>query len=410
MNLETTQVAIIGAGPSGSIAAALLNKQGIKVIVLEKSIFPRFCIGESLLPACMGSIEAAGMLDAVNNAGFQLKSGAAFTRQDRYTSFDFSNKFTPGAGKTFQVQRGTFDKVLADEAQRQGVNIRYEHEVERVDLTGEKTLLDVKDENGTPYQLEADFILDASGFGRVLPRLLNLETPSCLPPRQAIFTHLIDNIDDAQYERDKILISVHPVHFNVWYWLIPFSNGICSFGIVAEPSFFEAYPDDHIEAIRQLASEEPKLAVLLANAQYPNPPGKIDGYSANVSHLATEKFALLGNAGEFLDPVFSSGVTIAMKSAQLAVDALVLQLSGEKVDWSCAYEKPLMQGVDTFRCYVQAWYNGSLQDVIFHPNPEVKIKQMICSILAGYAWDTNNPYVKDPVRRLDTLSRLCQEA
>ncbi|EOD80583.1 FAD-binding protein [Grimontia indica] len=410
MKLETTQVAIIGAGPSGAIAAALLNQKGIDVLVLEKATFPRFSIGESLLPACMESIRAAGMLDAVNEAGFQFKNGAAFNREGRYISFDFTDKFSPGAGTTYQVQRAVFDKVLADDAERQGVTIRYQHEIEAVDVNADKPVLYVKDAQGEPYQLQADFILDASGFGRVLPRLLELESPSCLPPRQAIFTHIVDNIDATEYDRDKILISVHPDNHDVWYWLIPFSNGTCSFGIVGEPDFFANYPDDHIAAIKQLASEEPWLAQLLGNAEYPNQPGMIGGYSANVSTLATDKFALLGNAGEFLDPVFSSGVTIAMKSAELAVNSLSRQLSGEKVDWLNEYEKPLLRGVDTFRCYVEGWYKGTLQDVIFYPSPDPKIKRMVCSILAGYAWDTDNPYVDEPVRRLDTLAKICAEA
>ncbi|CZF83749.1 p-hydroxybenzoate hydroxylase [Grimontia celer] len=410
MKLETTQVAIIGAGPSGAIAAALLNQKGIDVLVLEKATFPRFSIGESLLPACMESIRAAGMLDAVNDAGFQFKNGAAFNREGLYISFDFTDKFSPGAGTTYQVQRAVFDKVLADDAERQGVTIRYQHEIEAVDVNADKPVLHVKDEQGKPYQLQADFILDASGFGRVLPRLLELESPSCLPPRQAIFTHIVDNIDATEYDRDKILISVHPDNHDVWYWLIPFSNGTCSFGIVGEPDFFANYPEDHIAAIKQLASEEPWLAQLLANAEYPNQPGTIGGYSANVSTLATDKFALLGNAGEFLDPVFSSGVTIAMKSAELAVNSLSRQLSGEKVDWLNEYEKPLLRGVDTFRCYVEGWYKGTLQDVIFYPSPDPKIKRMVCSILAGYAWDTDNPYVDEPVRRLDTLAKICAEA
>ncbi len=405
--METTQVAIIGAGPSGAIAAALLNQKGIDVLVLEKATFPRFSIGESLLPACMESIRAAGMLDAVNQAGFQFKNGAAFSHRGRYVNFDFTDKFSIGIGTTFQVQRGQFDKVLADDAERQGVTIRYQHEIESVELDGDKPRLIVKNQNGDAYTLAADFILDASGFGRVLPRLLELETPSCLPPRQAIFTHIVDNIEDSQYDRDKILISVHPEHHDVWYWLIPFSNGTCSFGIVGEPAFFERYPDNHIEAIRQLAAEEPRLAVLLANAEYPNPSGQIGGYSANVSTLATNKFALLGNAGEFLDPVFSSGVTIAMKSAELATEVLARQLAGEDVDWAADYEQPLLKGIDTFRCYVEGWYTGTLQDVIFYPRPDTKVKQMICSILAGYAWDQDNPYVKEPVRRLNALASIC---
>jgi len=251
-------------------------------------------------------------------------------------------------------------------------------------------------------------VLDASGFGRVLPRLLDLEEPSSLPLRKAIFTHIEDHISpqEPEYDRNKILISVHPENHDVWYWLIPFSNGTCSFGVVGEPAFFEQYSKDKIAALQQLANEEPGLASLLRNAKYPNPPGELGGYSANVKRLATEHYALLGNAGEFLDPVFSSGVTIAMKSAEFAADCVVRQLNGEKVDWQEDYSQRLMVGVNTFRTYVEGWYNGTLQDVIFYQNPNPRIKQMISAILAGYAWDTNNPYVKQSEQRLSTLAAL----
>lgn len=408
INVESTQVAIIGAGPSGSIAAALLKKHHIDCIILEKSTFPRFSIGESLLPACMESIKKAGMLEAVEKACFQYKDGAAFHFDGTFTSFDFTNKFSEGAGTTYQVQRGNFDKVLADSAQEQGVEIRYQHEITDVDISKPKALLSVLDTQGNPYQVEADFILDASGFGRVLPRLLNLEEPSCLPPRKAIFTHLTDNIISEGYDRDKILISVHPINTQVWYWLIPFSNGTCSFGVVGEPEFFADYPSDNLEALKQLATEDNNLKQLLVNAEYPNPCGEIMGYSANVTKLFDHNFALLGNAGEFLDPVFSSGVTIAMKSAELAAEALIKQFNQEEVDWQVDYSDKLMKGVNTFRCYVEGWYEGSFQDVIFHEDSNPKIKQMICAILAGYAWDEENPFVAEPERRLKVVAELCK--
>lgn len=411
MNKESTQVVVVGAGPSGSTVSALLHAQNIDVIVIEKAQFPRFSIGESLLPACMEVVEQAGMLDAVNQFGFQYKDGAAFSRNGVYTQFEFTDKFTPGPGTTYQVQRGNFDKVLADSAEQQGVEIRYQHELTELEFVAQRSLLTVKDLQGVSYQIEADYVLDASGFGRVLPRMLDLEEPSCLPPRKAIFTHIVDNIDaqDVEYDRNKILISVHPDNQDVWYWLIPFSNGVCSFGIVGEPAFFENYSDDKIEAIKQLASEEPGLAKLLAKAEYPNPSGELGGYSANVKQLATKHYALLGNAGEFLDPVFSSGVTIAMKSAHYAAECVVKQLSGQEVDWDEEYAKPLMVGVDTFRTYVEGWYNGTLQDVIFYQKPNPRIKQMISSILAGYAWDRENPYVKNSQQRLQTLAELVRE-
>ncbi|MBW3696333.1 NAD(P)/FAD-dependent oxidoreductase [Vibrio sp. T187] len=412
MKTISTQVVVIGAGPSGSVAAALLHAQGIKVRVIEKSLFPRFSIGESLLPACMEVLEKAGMTQAVNQAEFQYKDGATFRKRGVYTTFDFQDKFSIGPGTTFQVQRGSFDKVLADEASRQGVDIRYQHELKAISFLDTHTLLDVSVEGGEDYRIEAEYVLDASGFARVLPRMLQLEEPSCLPPRKALFTHVTDNIDcetiDVPYDRDKILISVHPDNPNVWYWLIPFSNGTASFGAVGEPEYFEHYPLDNLEALKQLAAEEPGLAEVLKNAKYNNPVGEIGGYSANVKHLATRRYALLGNAGEFLDPVFSSGVTIAMKSSELAVNCVVKQLSGDNVDWQEEYAKPLMVGVDTFRTYVEGWYSGELQDVIFYSDPNPKIKQMVCSILAGYAWDQTNPYVKESRRRLATLAEICR--
>lgn len=399
---------IIGAGPSGSVAAALLKQHNIKVMVIEKSVFPRFSIGESLLPACMEVIEQANMLDAVNKSNFQFKNGAAFHHNGRYTEFDFNDKFTPGTGTTYQVQRASFDKVLADQAQMQGVDIFYQHEL--IDLNLEnKPLLTVLDENKEPYQIAADFVLDASGFGRVLPRLLDLEVPSTLPARKAIFTHIEDNISSTAFDRNKILISVHPDDPEVWYWLIPFSNGSCSLGVVAKADFLEKYPQDNIQALQQLVNEEANLKEVLNNALYPNPGGEISGYSANVKQLCSDKFALLGNAGEFLDPVFSSGVTIALKSAQFASETLVKQLSGEQVDWQKDYQERLMVGVDAFRCYVEGWYTGELQSVILHPNPNPKIKQMICAILAGYAWDINNPFVTQAYRRLKAVAELCKQ-
>ncbi|WP_318469306.1 NAD(P)/FAD-dependent oxidoreductase [Photobacterium leiognathi] len=409
-NRQRTQVAIIGAGPSGAVAAALLNQHKVDVVVLEKNTFPRFSIGESLLPACMEVIKKANMVDAVNAADFQYKNGAAFRRRDTYTAFDFRDKFTDGAGTTFQVQRGNFDKVLADEAAKQGVEIRYQHNVEAVDCGDTTSVLTVRDEvSDLVYQLEADFILDASGFGRVLPRLLDLEQPSCLPVRHAIFTHVVDHIEDSgvEHDREKILISVHPTNEDVWFWLIPFSNGTCSLGVVAEPSFLAQYDADEKTALQQIVAEEPTLNKLLSKAEYSNPAAQIGGYSANVKHLATSNYALLGNAGEFLDPVFSSGVTIAMQSADFAVNALLKQLAGDEVNWQQDYADKLMVGVNTFRTYVEGWYSGELQKVIFYTDPEPKIKQMVCSILAGYAWDQNNPFVDQSERRLRTLAEIC---
>ena len=408
LRTEHVEILIIGAGPAGSVAAGLLRQQGREVLMLEKEQFPRFSIGESLLPQSMQFIEQAGMLQAVVEAGFQYKNGAAFARDGRHTQFDFRDKFSQGWGTTYQVQRADFDKVLADEAERFGATVRYRHEVLSVDVEGEQPRVTVRSPEGETYAVQARFLLDASGFARILPRMLKLETPSRFPVRGAIFTHVRDNIAPGStgFDRNKILITVHPKHDDVWFWTIPFSNGRCSLGVVAETSFLAQYEGSETERLKAIVGEDPGLSALLAGADWDTPARQIVGYSANVKSLWGKNYALLGNAGEFLDPVFSSGVTIAFKSASLASDCLQRVFAGETVDWEADYGRPLRAGVDTFRCFVEAWYAGGFQKIIFHPHQAPEIRRMICSILAGYAWDTGNPYVAEH-RRLLVLEELC---
>jgi flavin-dependent dehydrogenase len=405
--MERRQVVVIGAGPSGAIAAALLKRKGHDVLMIERQHFPRFSIGESLLSHCLDFVEEAGMLDAVNAAGFQRKNGAAFAWGEQYSAFDFGDTFTHGKPTTFQVQRADFDKLLADQAALQGVDIRYGEAIVSVDFSLAKPQLDVLREDGSQYRVEADFVLDASGYGRVLPRLLDLEAPSNFPVRQAVFTHVEDHIDSPTFEREKILITTHPIHRDIWFWTIPFSNGRCSVGVVAAAEHFEGRMENLDECLRGFIAQTPSLASVLKNAKWDTPARTIGGYSANVKSLHGPGFALLGNAAEFLDPVFSSGVTIAMRSASMAAAVLHRQLQGESVDWQTEFAEPLKRGVDTFRCYVEGWYAGTFQDVIYHPDSSPDIRRMICSILAGYAWDERNPFVAEPKRRLRMLSELC---
>lgn len=409
---DHTDVAIIGAGPSGSVAGALLKRLGHQVVVLEQSQFPRFSIGESLLPQCMSFIEEAGMLEAVKTENFQHKNGAQFRCDGATGNFDFRHKFTTGPESTFQVQRARFDQVLAESAIDQGVDIRFGQRITAVDINQKSgPVLFYTDNAGIDRRLKAKFVLDASGFGRVLPRLLKLERPSDFPRRRSLFTHIEDNICDLDYDREKILIVIHPEHKDVWYWLIPFSDGRCSLGVVAEDSFFDhMLGDECVDLLRLAVAASPDLSVLLANAKFDTDVQSISGYSSNVSTLYGKNFALLGNAGEFLDPVFSSGVTIAMKSASLAAPLVSNYLQGMSVDWETKYARELKVGVDTFRAYVNSWYEGSLQDIIFADNGSAKVREMVCSILAGYAWDTKNPFVKEPERRLSILAELCATA
>ncbi len=288
------------------------------------------------------------------------------------------------------------------------MEIRYEQEIVAADFAGECPRLTVRRlADGHEYQLECAFVLDASGYGRVLPRLLDLELPSSFPVRQALFTHIEDRIDSRGFDREKILITTHPSLRDVWFWTIPFSDGRCSLGVVAAAERFAARDADLDACLRGFVAETPSLARVLDNAVWDTPARAIGGYSANVKRLHGPGFALLGNAAEFLDPVFSSGVTIAMRSASMAAGLLHRQLGGAAVGWEAEFAVPLKRGVDCFRAYVEGWYDGSFQDVIFYQNANPEIRRMISSILAGYAWDQGNPYVAEPKRRLRVLAELC---
>ncbi|MGH1471684.1 MAG: NAD(P)/FAD-dependent oxidoreductase [Cellvibrionaceae bacterium] len=413
-DVKDIDVVIVGAGPSGSVSGALLAQKGYRVHIVEKQHFPRFSIGESLLPQCMAFLAEANMLDAVNASadqlGFQFKNGAAFVRDEAYTDFNFHEKFSDGPATTYQVRRADFDHLLAKQAEEKGVTISWGHEITRIDLEGDTPILEARDEKGGEYELHCRYVLDASGFGRVLPRLLDLNRPSRFPVRASLFTHIEDNIVPEEFDREKIRVTIHPNHKDVWFWLIPFSGGRCSLGVVAKNEFFDDFSSNPEERLQTIIAQVPSLKKLLRRAKFDTPVRQITGYSSDVSSLWGKNFALLGNAGEFLDPVFSSGVTIAMKSASLAVNLLDRQFKGETIDWQKDYGEPLRAGVDAFRVFVEAWYDGRFQDIIFAPDQSTQIREMICSILAGYAWDTKNPYVKDSERRMNTLAELCRTA
>ena len=408
MQTQNCDVAIIGAGPAGSIASALLARKGWNVKVLERQHFPRFSIGESLLPQCIEFIQQAELFDAIDAHGFQFKDGAAFSHKDAYSDIYFPDKSSEGWGTAYQVTRADFNKILIDGSQAKGADVSFGDTVTAFESHADGASLTVQDENGEARRINARFVLDASGFGRVLPRLLDLEAPSNMIKRRSTFCHVKDNITDTKFDRKKILVTVHPEDDKIWYWLIPLANGISSIGVVgADDTMAAIAGDTPTERLNTMLSQSGWMKDILKDAEPVRPALEITGYSANVKSLIGQNYALLGNAAEFLDPVFSSGVTIAMKSASLAAGVLDRQLRGENVDWQADFADELQYGVNAFRACVNAWYDGSLQRIIFYKDKGGNdVTRHVTAILAGYAWDKKNPIVKNPERYIDVIDRL----
>ncbi len=392
MKTENVDVLVIGAGPSGTVAASIVNKAGYKVKIVEKLSFPRFVIGESLLPRCMEALTEAGFVEAVREKKFQEKFGAKFVKNGKICDYFFADQFTPGWNWTWQVPRGEFDKTLADTVEKMGVPVCYETTVTNIVFNGSDSVTTVEDKDGHRTEIAARFIIDGSGYGRVIPKLFNLDRPSTQPPRKALFTHTRDVKRSMDDEPNRITIVVHAP--GVWIWIIPFSNGITSLGFVGNPEFFRQYGGDNETQLRALMASQPYISERMEGVEFVFEPKILESWSSTTDKFYGEGFVLTGNVTEFLDPIFSSGVTLATVSSQQAAHLVIKKLKGEPVDWEKEYMEPVTQGVNTFRTYVEAWYDGTLDTIFFADNPVQAIKNQICSVLAGYVWDENNPFVK----------------
>lgn len=402
--MQNVDVVVIGAGPAGSVAASYLKKQNYNVVILEKEVFPRFVIGESLLPNCMTHLEEAGLLDAVMEKNFQKKTGAAFYRGDRRCEFYFSEQYTKGWEWTWQVKRADFDQTLATATAAKGVDVNFDCEVLAVTAGPEKQQITYRDPAGEIKEIEARFIIDSSGYGRVLPRLFDLSKPSSFTPRGAVFSHLEDT---ERSEKASQNIFVHSFNDNKsWIWAIPFSDGVTSVGIVGDKDFIIDMAANDGEKYIQFIREFKDLNGRFLKSELKFSPRHILGYSVGVKQMYGEGFVLSGNSTEFLDPIFSSGVTLATASGLLSAKLTHKQLSGEAVNWKEEYQDVIESGINVFRSYVAGWYNGDFQSIVFAKEIDHDIKKQICSVLAGFIWDQSNPFVKKHDTILSTLAKV----
>ncbi|MEJ6616876.1 MAG: NAD(P)/FAD-dependent oxidoreductase [Crocinitomicaceae bacterium] len=397
-------VVIIGAGPAGSIAAARLLQDRLSVLVLEKTEFPRFVIGESLLPQSMDYLEKAGLLKAVETQNFQLKTGVAFYHDNKICDFFFKDRFSEGWDFAYQVKRADFDHTLIKEVESKGAKVLFNATVTNVVTSKNQQTVTYTLANGEEKTVTCDFVIDASGYGRVLPRMFNLEKDSDSAPRGAIFSHVMD-----EKRSNKASENIFIYDFNdnkAWIWCIPFSDRTCSVGVVGDADLVKEFGENDGAKFRAMVNDFPGLNDRFKEAEYIFEPRQILNYAVSVEKMYGEGFVLCGNSTEFLDPVFSSGVTLAITSGYKAAELVIKQLNGESVDWENDYEKVVKYGVNVFRSYVEAWYSGDLHTIFFVEEGNFEFKKQICSVLAGYVWDETNPFARKHKTVLTTLAKV----
>ena len=402
--MKEVDVFIIGAGPAGSIAGAKLVQDGFNVKIVDKLKIPRFIIGESLLPRCNELLENANLLDVVKEAGFQFKGGVAFRNEKGdFTALDFSQNLGQKWGSSFQVRRESFDKLLIDEAQKKGCDVEYEVEV--IDYDENKNIITVKNLDGSHETYKAKKVLDASGYGRVLPRLLGLEADSHLALRRATFAR-VDKDNRPEGEQSGYIFVDIVGDNDAWIWNIPFSDGVTSVGVVCTEEYFQKFNMTDEEFWEHIIYNNQSTSKRYAESKRIVEVNSLSGYSAAVTKLYDKNFILTGNASEFLDPVFSSGVTLALESGAKAAELTARELRGEAVDYKVEYEDYMMLGIDVFRDYVNGWYDGTLQTILFSQKKNPDITKKIVSILSGYVWDKENSFVSSSKYALDTTYKM----
>ena len=401
--MTEVDVFIIGAGPAGSIAGAKLVQDGFSVKIVDKLKLPRFVIGESLLPRCNELLENANMLECIQDAKFEFKGGAIFQgAENEHIALDFSQNLGQKWGSSFQVKREKFDKLLIDDAQSKGCDVEYEIEVIAYDEI--KNIVTVQNKEGVEEVYKAKKVLDASGYGRVLPRLLNLEADSSLALRRATFARVDSDIRPTDETAGYITVSVIGDN-DAWIWNIPFSDGTTSVGIVCTEEYFKSFNMSDEEFWEHIVYGYPQTALRYANSKRTVEVGSLSGYSAAVTQLFGKNYILTGNASEFLDPVFSSGVTLALESGSKASELTARELRGETIDYKKEYEDYMMTGINVFREYVNAWYDGRLRTIFFAEKIDLGVKQRIISVLSGYVWDKTNKMVSAPRYTLNLVHK-----
>jgi flavin-dependent dehydrogenase len=380
-------VIVIGGGPSGSTVATRLAQRGRRVLLLEKEHFPRFHIGESLLPCSMPLLEELGVMPALHEHGFLAKYAAEFVTADGSVTrrYAFADGLIPGAPSAFEVDRAEFDHVLLENAAKRGVEVREGMTVTRFDITHEGAEVTARNAAGAETRCSAQLLIDATGQTSFIAGKLGMREMDQGLKNFAVFSHF----EGAQRHEGKregdISVVLVP---GGWWWVIPLAGGRTSVGQVGPASMLRGRKADESYFHEQIAAT-PYLARRLAGAQRVAPVRTISDYSYVSKKLAGDRFVLVGDAGAFIDPVFSTGVYLGMVGAFRAADAVDAALTAGRFSRRefVAYEAWVKKQVDTYKKFVKGFYRPEFVELLMAPSEFLDLRGAITSLLAGFGVD-----------------------
>lgn len=357
---ETFDVIVVGGGPSGATAAALLAEKGRKVVLLEKEKFPRYHVGESLMPFCYFTLERLGVLDQMEEHAFVKKHSVQFVTKDGKISapFYFFQHLDHPAATTWQVERSVFDEMLLRNAAGKGAEVREETKVENFTYDGE-TISGViaKGKDGEEYTLEAPMTLDCTGRDALFLRKKSTRRRDPQLNKISIWTLFKNAKRDEGLDEGATTVAY--LDGRGWFWNIPLRNNIVSSGIVAERDYLYRDTRDLKEIYEREIQENSWIKDHLTQGEQFGEFWVTGEYSYRAEHCAADGLLLVGDAFAFLDPVFSSGVFLALKSGEMAADAVDAALTKNSVSATEfeAYGENLCEMIEVMRKLVYAFYD-----------------------------------------------------
>ncbi len=376
-------VAIIGGGPAGSTAAALLALAGRRVIVFEREKFPRFHIGESLLPFSMKAFTRLGLHEKFSRAGFMKKFGGEIVGacSESGTKFYFKDGYRSQTDHAYQVTRGDFDKVLLDHAVECGAEIHEETSVDQVEFSNDEVELGIK-YNGSFHSIRARYVIDASGRTSVLGRKFKIKKTYDHLQKLSIFAHY-DGVWRAEGIDGTLTVLIRAI--DRWFWLIPLSAERTSVGVVLDS---EAFRNSKLRAedfLEQALSEQPIIAKRMTDARRVSQVYVEADFSYRSERLHGDWWLLAGDAAGFIDPIFSSGVFLAVFSGELCADVLneVLDHPRKARRLFAGYERAVNRAMDIYLRFVNAWYTKEFIEVFLAPRNILGLAPAVNAVLGG---------------------------
>ena len=388
--VESCDVVVSGGGPGGSTAAALLARRGYRVIALEKAHHPRFHIGESLLPMNLPVFERLGVLDKVRQLGV-FKPGADFEAENArgYNTFAFARALGNSPPHAYQVWRQDFDKMLYDHARTCGADAREGHEVTQVEQLGPReSWLDVAADDGRAYRIQARYVVDASGREAFLSTKNKLRRKNDQHQSAAIFGHFRGAV--AREGEDAGNISIYSFAHG-WMWMIPLPDGVMSVGAVCRPDYLKQRKGRTVEFLLETLQLSPALWRRVQQAELIDNEIRVTGnYSYDSTRMGGLGWVLVGDAFAFLDPVFSSGVYLAMSGAEQAVEVVdrALRDPGREPALLRQLEKRQRAGMARFSFFIYRFNGPVMQQMFRDPRNTFQLEQGVISMLAGDLFDT----------------------